>query len=166
MLADQRGIKPGDLFAELLVADDLGSGCLVAVGNEENVQLVMQHEAHTVGTDGILIGASPHPRGWGSFPRFIGHYARDLGLMSLEEAVSHATSRPAKRLKLADRGLVAEGYWADLVVFDPTTIASNASYKNPTLPPVGIHHRFVNGEQTLLHGNRTQAPPGRGIRRG
>jgi len=164
-LAAERRITPGDLFADLLVADSLGSGCLVAAGNEGNLQLVLQHKAHTVGTDGILVGERPHPRGWGTFPRFIGHYARDLGLMSLEAAVSHATGRPARTLRLVDRGVIAEGFWADLVVFDANTIASHASYENPTLGPMGIHHVFVNGEQTLRYGQRTSALPGRAIRR-
>lgn len=164
-LGVERGAAPGDVFAELLMADELGTGCLVAVGNEENVRTVMTHQAHTVGTDGILVGDRPHPRGWGTFPRFLGSYARDLGLMSLEEAVAHATSRPARRLGLEDRGVVAEGFWADLVIFDPDTIASPATYENPKLAPVGIHHVFVNGEMTLEDGRRTKALPGRGIRR-
>lgn len=164
-LGEERGTAPGDIFAGLLVADELGTGCLVAVGNEENVRAVMMHEAHTVGTDGILVGDRPHPRGWGTFPRFLGTYARDLGLMSLENAVAHATSRPARRLGLRDRGVVAEGNWADLVIFDPDTIASPATYEKPKLAPVGIHHVFVNGEMTLEDGRRTKALPGRAVRR-
>jgi N-acyl-D-amino-acid deacylase len=126
---------------------------------------VMRHHTHTVGTDGILVGAKPHPRGWGSFPEFIGGYARDRDLMSLEEAVAHATSRPAKRLGLTDRGTVVEGNWADLVVFDPTTIGSPASYDQPTLPPTGIFLVIVNGEIVVREGQRTDALPGRAIRR-
>lgn len=163
--ASERGVAPGDCFADLLIDDELGTGCLVAVGNEENVRSVMRHGAHTIGTDGILVGERPHPRGWGSFPRFIGHYARDLGLLSLEDAIVHVTSRPARRLGLTDRGGVAEGRVADLVVFDPERIASNASYEQPTLSPEGIHHVFVNGEATLRDGRRTGDLPGRAVRR-
>lgn len=164
-LATQRGATPGDIFVDILISDNLSTGCLVDVGNEENVRAVMSHPAHTVGSDGILVGDRPHPRGWGTFPRFLGTYARDLGVLSMEEAVAHATSRAAKRLGLADRGVIAEGMWADLVVFDPENIGSPVTYDEPKLAPVGIHFVFVNGELTLKNGQRTEALPGRGIRR-
>ncbi|WP_082717090.1 PfkB family carbohydrate kinase [Microterricola viridarii] len=163
-LAAERGTSPGELFADLLIADRLGPGCLMAVGNAENMEAVMLHAAHTVGTDGILVGEKPHPRGWGSFPLWLGHFARDRGLLSLEQAVLHATSRPAARLGLVDRGVVAVGHWADLVVFDPDAVGSSASYGEPTLPPTGIPHVFVNGVPTLLDGRRTTDLPGRAIR--
>lgn len=163
-LADERGQSAGDVFAELLIEDGLATGCLIAAGNEENARAVMQHSAHTVGSDGILVGARPHPRGWGAFPRFIGTYARDLGLMSLEEAVSHVSGRPARRLGLNDRGIVAEGYWADLVVFDSEAISSSATYEQPTLAPEGVRHVLVNGQFTLRDGTRTSALPGRAVR--
>jgi N-acyl-D-amino-acid deacylase len=165
-VAAVQDVPPGEAFINLLLADDFGAGCLVQVGNEENVQAVMRHEAHTVGSDGILVGAKPHPRGWGTFPRFLGHYVRELGILSLEEAVLHATSRPARRLGLSDRGAIAEGNWADLVVFDPDRIASRASYDDPKLLPDGIHHVFVNGVGTIEDGTRTAALPGRAVRRG
>lgn len=164
-IAEQSGRNPGDVFADLLIADSLRTGCLVATGNEENVRAVMRHDRHTVGTDGILVGDRPHPRGWGTFPRFIGHYARDLGLMSVEEAVAHATSRAARRLGLHDRGVLTPGAWADLVVFEPERIGSAADYQQPKLAPTGIPHVMVNGEFTLYNGQRTTAMPGRAIRR-
>lgn len=164
-LAERSRTAPGTAFADLLIADELGTGCLVGVGNEENVREVMLHDSHTVGTDGILVGNRPHPRGWGSFPRFIGTYARDLGLLTLEQAVMHCTSRPAYRLGLLDRGALVRGHWADLVVFDPNTIASPATYEEPTQPPIGVHHVFVNGVPTLENGVRTVALPGKAIRR-
>ena len=164
-MAEDSGEPPGDVFAELLIADSLHTGCLVATGNEDNVRAVMMHSGHTLGSDGILIGDRPHPRGWGTFPRFIGHYARDCGLMTVEEAVAHATSRAARRLGLDDRGVVKPGAWADLVVFDPDRIGSPADYQHPTLPPTGIAHVLVNGEFTLYNGIRTPATPGRAIRR-
>lgn len=164
-LARGRSTTGGSVFADLLVADSLGTGSLSMVGNEENVRTVMCHTAHTVGTDGILVGSHPHPRGWGTFPRFLGTYVRDLELMSLEEGIVHVTSRPARRLGLVDRGLISEGFWADLVVFDPDTIASPATYEDPKLKPIGIPHVFVNGEIALQNGRRTTALPGRAIRR-
>lgn len=164
-LATARGVRPGDFFADLLIADKLATGCVISMGNEENVREIMRHGRHTVGSDGVLVGERPHPRGWGTFPRFLGHYARDLGLMSLEEAVLHATSRPASRLGLTDRGVIAEGNWADLVVFDAERISSPATYEQPRLLPIGIEFVFVNGEMTLDRGQRTDALPGRAIRR-
>lgn len=164
-LAAAQGVPPGELFADLLLADDFGTGCLVQVGNEENVQAVMRHEAHTVGSDGILVGDKPHPRGWGTFPRFLGHYVRELGVLSLEEAVLHATSRPARRLGLTDRGVIAEGNWADLVVFDPDRIGTRATYEDPKVLPDGIHYVFVNGVATIDAGVRTADLPGRSVRR-
>lgn len=164
-MAVERQLPPGDCFVDLLHVDDFGAGCLVQVGNEENVRAVMRHKAHTVGSDGILVGERPHPRGWGTFPRFLGHYVRELGIMSLEEGILHATSRPARRLGLTDRGVVKEGNWADLVVFDPDTVGSRATYENPKVLPDGIHYVFVNGEATIEHGRRTTARPGRAVRR-
>lgn len=164
-LGEKSGRSPGEVFCDLLVADELGTGCIVHVGNEENVRTIMGHSAHTVGSDGILIGEKPHPRGWGTFPRFLGTYARELGLMSMEEAVMHATSRPARRLGLSDRGVVAQNCWADLVVFDPERIASEATYEHPTLTPTGIRDVFVNGVPVLLDSQRTGHTPGIGVRR-
>jgi N-acyl-D-amino-acid deacylase len=163
-VARERGVRPWDVVTRLLLDDDLATGCVLAVGNEENMRAIMRHRAHTVGTDGILVGASPHPRGWGSFPRFLGTYARDLGLLSLEEAVHHATGRAARRLGLADRGVVAPGAAADLVVFDPERIGSDADLAHPTRRPSGIEQVWVNGELAVDRGARTDVRAGRAIR--
>ena len=165
-LAREKQLAPGDFFADLLVADRLATGGVLQFGNEENVRTIMRHPVHTVGSDGVLAGDRPHPRGWGTFPRFLGTYARDLGLMAMEEAVAHATSRAARRLGLVDRGVIAEGFRADVAVFDPGTVSSPATYEEPRLSPVGIHYVFVNGELTLREGRRTSALPGRAVRLG
>ncbi|MFL1378953.1 N-acyl-D-amino-acid deacylase family protein [Nocardiopsis protaetiae] len=164
-LAARRGREAGDLYMELLVKDELRSGCLLQVGNEENIRTIMRHSSHTAGSDGILVGAKPHPRGWGTFPRYLGHYVRELGVLSLEECVRHLTSRPARRLGLADRGAVHLGAIADLVVFDPDTVDARATYDEPRLPPVGIEHVLVAGEFTVRDGRRTDRLPGRSVRR-
>lgn len=164
-LGASRGQPPGQVFCDLLVEDRLHSGCLTEIGNEENVRTIMRHPAHTGGSDGILVGARPHPRGWGTFPRFLGTYVRELGTLGLEECVAHLTSRAARRLGLHDRGVVRPGAWADLVVFDPETIAAEATYEEPCRQPTGIHHVLVNGEFTLRDGHRTDRCPGRAIRR-
>ena len=164
-LAREHGCRPAELYADLLVADRLRSGCLLKVGNEENIRMIMRHGAHTGGSDGILVGARPHPRGWGTFPRYLGHYVRELGVLTLEECVRHLTSRPAARLGLHDRGVVQVGSVADLVVFDPDTVAARATFEDPRRTPVGIEHVLVSGEFTVRDGRRTDRLPGRSVRR-
>lgn len=163
-LAQQQGVDAWSVVVHLLLDDQLATGCVLAVGNEENMLAIMTSRAHTVGTDGILVGDKPHPRGWGSFPKFLGAYARDRGMMSLEDAVHHVTGRPARRLGLSDRGTIAEGNWADLVVFDAATIASPATYDEPKLPPTGIRLVLVNGAVAMDNGVRTSALAGRAVR--
>ncbi|MGW5774543.1 N-acyl-D-amino-acid deacylase family protein [Streptomyces sp. NPDC003863] len=149
----------------LLLEDRLGTTILQHVGHEENVRAIMRHRVHTGGSDGILHGLKPHPRAYGTFPEYLGRYVRDLGVLTLEECVAHLTSRPAARLRLPDRGLVKEGYAADLVLFDPKTIASGATYENPRTLPVGIPHVLVDGRFVMEDGRRTDVSAGRSIRR-
>ena len=118
--------------------------------SEDDVIYVMRSDAHCVCTDGI-VGAHPHPRAYASFPRFLGHYVRDLKVMPLEEAIRHITSEPARRLRLWDRGLIRRGMDADLVLFDPLTINNANSYLEPAIPPVGIHRVWVLGKEVGIH---------------
>ncbi|WP_024818723.1 N-acyl-D-amino-acid deacylase family protein [Arthrobacter sp. 31Y] len=157
--------EPFDVFAQILTEDRLGTGILQHVGHEENVQAIMKHRTHTGGSDGLLVGAKPHPRAWGTFPRYLGHYSRDLGLLSLEETVHHLSGRPAARLKLHKRGLVREGYAADVVLFDPETIRDEATFENPRQAASGIQYVFVNGTAVIDGGNPTGARAGRALRR-
>jgi N-acyl-D-amino-acid deacylase len=163
-LAAQQGERPIDLFCRLAADDRLMATALHEVGNEENVRTIMQHPAHMAGSDGILVGARPHPRGWGTFPRYLAHYARELGILTLEEAVRHMTSAPAARLGLADRGLVREGMVADLVAFDPERIHDRATYDNPRQTPDGIPYVWLGGIPTVFEGKRTEHCPGRALR--
>ncbi|MFC9591805.1 amidohydrolase family protein [Streptomyces sp. NPDC056944] len=149
----------------LLVEDRLGTTILQHVGHEENVRTIMRHRVHTGGSDGILQGLKPHPRAYGTFPEYLGRYVRELGVLSLEECVAHLTSRPAARLRLPDRGLVREGFVADLVLFDPATVASAATYENPRTLPVGIPHVLVDGRFVMEDGRRTDVLAGRSVRR-
>ncbi len=164
-LAAARGAEPFDVFVDLLVRDDLGTGILQHVGHEENVQAIMRHRRHTGGSDGLLVGGKPHPRAWGTFPRYLGHYCRELGVFSLEECVGHLTGRAAVRLRLSDRGLVRTGYAADLVLLDPDTVAATATYDDPRRPAVGIPFVFVNGRLAIDDGRRTDETAGRALRR-
>ncbi|MEU4271969.1 D-aminoacylase [Streptomyces sp. NPDC026092] len=163
--AEMRGEAPWVTARRLLIDDRLGSTILQHVGHEENVRTIMRHRVHTGGSDGILQGFKPHPRAYGTFPEYLGKYARDEGVLSLEECVAHLTSRPAARLRLPDRGLVREGYVADLVLFDPTTVAAGSTYDSPRSLPVGIPHVLIDGQFVMEDGKRTTALAGRAIRR-
>lgn len=149
----------------LLLADRLATAILQHVGDEENVRTIMRHPTHTGGSDGILHGEKPHPRAYGTFPEYLGRYARDLGVLSLEECVAHLTSRPAARLRLPDRGLVREGYRADLVLFDPATVAAGATYDRPRTLPTGIPYVLIDGRFVIEDGRRTDVLAGRSVRR-
>jgi N-acyl-D-amino-acid deacylase len=154
-----------DFYLDLLLADDLGTSCLMHVGNEENMRLIMRHPRHLVGSDGLLTGERPHPRGWGAFARYLGHYVREEGLLGLEECVAKMTGRAADRLGLADRGRVAPGLAADLVLFDPLTVADRADFDHPARTPDGIPYVLANGVFVIEDGVRTPALPGRSVRR-
>ena len=164
-IAAERGESEFDTFCDILIRDRCGTGILQHVGHEENVRQIMVHRVHTGGSDGLLVGGKPHPRAWGTFPRYLGHYCRELGLLGLEETVHHLTGRPAARLNLVDRGLIRQGYAADLVLFDPDTIADTATYPEPRQPAAGIHHVFVNGVPAIADGRPTGARAGRALRR-
>ncbi|MCX5204553.1 D-aminoacylase [Streptomyces sp. NBC_00237] len=163
--AAQRGEAPWVTARRLLINDRLGSTILQHVGHEENVREIMRHRVHTGGSDGILQGYKPHPRAYGTFPQYLGRYARELGILSLEETVAHLTSRPAARLRLADRGLVREGYRADLVLFDPATVAAGSTFEAPRTLPVGIPHVLIDGKFVIEDGRRTSVLAGRAVRR-
>jgi N-acyl-D-amino-acid deacylase len=163
-IALQRGTAPVDVFFDILRRDALATSIQQHVGDEGNLRAIMQHRTHMAGSDGILVGAKPHPRGWGTFPRYLAHYSRELALMTLEECVNHLTGRPAARLGLTDRGLVREGYAADLVLFDPETIQDAATYDTPRVAATGIRAVLVNGQFALDDGVRTSALAGRAIR--
>jgi N-acyl-D-aspartate/D-glutamate deacylase len=119
-----------------------------------------------VGTDSTFLGEKPSPRTYGSFPRILGQFVRDEQLLSLEEAVRKMTGAPAARLGLNERGLLHDGYAADLVVFDPARVRSNATYDQPRQFPDGIEYVAVNGELVVDAGVHTGALPGRALRRG
>ena len=115
---------------------------------------------HTVGSDGILVGQRPHPRGWGSHVRFLAHYSRDLGLLTWEEAIRHMTSAPARRIGALDRGLIRPGFAADLVLFDPDTLQDTATYENPRSYPIGVSFVVNNGVVIIDDGEPSGTTPG------
>ncbi|NUO44693.1 MAG: D-aminoacylase [Streptomyces sp.] len=166
-LADQVGrrLDGWATARRLLLADRLAPSIIQHVGHEENVRHIMRHRVHTGGSDGILQGAKPHPRAYGTFPHYLGHYVRELGVLSLEECVAHLTGRPAARLRLPDRGLIREGYRADLALFDPATVAAGSTFAAPRTLPAGIPHVLVDGRFVIEEGHRTDVLAGRSVRR-
>jgi N-acyl-D-aspartate/D-glutamate deacylase len=105
-----------------------------------------------------------HPRGYGTYPKILGEYVRDLGLLPLEDAIRKATSLPAQRLGIRDRGLLREGFYADVVVFDPDTVIDTATYEDPHRFAKGISYVLVNGEIVIDRGRITEARPGMALR--
>jgi len=162
--ARAQGRAPADLYFDVLISEKLGTSCLMHVGHEDNVQAIMRHPTHTGGSDGLLVGERPHPRAWGTFPRYLAKYVRELGVLGLEDCVAHLTGRAARRLRLTDRGLVREGYAADLVLFDPATVADTATFDEPRQAAAGIPHVLVNGVHVIEDGRHTGALAGHSIR--
>ncbi|MAG13711.1 MAG: D-aminoacylase [Spirochaetales bacterium] len=134
--------------------------------NEEDVQEVMRHPSTMIGSDGIpVLGGKPHPRLYGSFARVLGRYARDLGLFSVSEAVYRMTGLPAKKFGLTGRGVIREGAYADVVIFNPETIIDRGTFENPHQYPDGIKQVFVNGSLTVRDGIHTGVRNGVFLRR-
>jgi N-acyl-D-aspartate/D-glutamate deacylase len=133
--------------------------------SEEDVKTVMRVPWVSIGSDGSALNlkfpGKPHPRSFGTNPRVLGKYTREEKVLALEDAVRKMTSLPAQVLGLKDRGLLREGYWADVVVFDPDRVADMATYENPKQYPKGIDYVLVNGAIVIDHGHHTGARPGR-----
>ena len=167
-IASSSGRAAIDVVLDTVIADAGATSILMHIGDERNVQEIMRHPRHCGGSDGILIGARPHPRGRGTFARYLGHYVRELGVLSLEEAVRHLSGTPAERLGLhradAPRGVIRTGATADLVLFDPATVAAGATFEAPFARPVGIVEVVVAGVPVVVDGQVTHAAPGRALR--
>ncbi len=170
-LARERGVEPYALTLELLEANGGGVGMIGHGMSEENTATILAHPLGMCCSDGgayapygPLSTGSPHPRGYGSFPRLLGHYVRDTEALSLESAVHKITQMPARKLRLPDRGTVTVGAHADLVAFDPATVADRATFDDPHQYPVGIPHVVVNGVLTLRDAEHTGTLGGRGVK--
>jgi N-acyl-D-amino-acid deacylase len=133
--------------------------------DEADVQTILKHDQVMIGSDGLPHDASPHPRLWGSFPRVLGHYGRLLGLFPLEMAIYKMTGLTAKNFGLKDRGVLREGAYADLTLFDADTIDAAATYEDPIAPARGIDTVIVNGAAVWQGGRSTGARPGRVLAR-
>lgn len=141
------------------------AGAVYFAMDEADVRRILAYPHTMIGSDGLPHDAHPHPRLWGSFPRVLGHYARDQHLFPMEEAVRRMTSLPAERFGLIGRGRLIQGYAADLVLFDPKTVKDRATFEKPKQPSQGIVTVWVNGEVVWRDGAATDARPGRALRR-
>ncbi|HEX2194659.1 MAG TPA: amidohydrolase family protein [Candidatus Limnocylindria bacterium] len=155
-----------DVICDLLLAEDLGLAQVTGGPWTDGLRAFLRHPGAMVGTDSTFLGEKPSPRTYGSYPRILGQFVREEALVSLEEAVRRMTGAPAARLGLRDRGLLRDGYAADVVVLDPGRVRSNATYDEPRRYPDGIDFVVVNGALVVDGGRHTGATPGRALRRG
>lgn len=168
------GKPPLDAVIDLLLQEEGDIAIIYFAQSEANVLKVMSLPFSAVGSDATARSGRdaalptdlPHPRAYGSFPRILGHYVRELHAITLEEAIRKMTSLPASRLGISRRGLLREGYFADITIFDPLRIKEKSTYAEPHQFPGGIEHVLVNGEVVIDRGNHTGALPGRVLRRG
>ncbi len=157
---------PGEKAANRLLRDVSPDILVAAFGMDEgDVRMVMAHSSTMIGTDGLDRGSKPHPRAWGTYPRVLGKYVREEGVISLENAIYKMTGMPAGKFGLAGRGLVKEGFFADLALFDPETVIDGASYEDPRVGPTGIPHVIVNGQFAVRDGEHEGSRSGRALRR-
>jgi N-acyl-D-amino-acid deacylase len=164
-LASELGLGEDEVGDAVLAAEPLATVVLHTM-SEDDVRTVMAHPGVMIGSDGIpSLDGQPHPRLYGTFARVLGRYRRDLGMLTLEEAVHRMTGRPADVFDLADRGVIRPGAFADLVLFDPAAIADVGTYEDPQHPPTGIAGVWVNGERVVESGTHLGARPGRALRR-
>lgn len=158
---------PEDLVLKLVLA---GYTSAIYFGlSQEDVDTIIAHPLVMIGSDSSVRAPGEgmcHPRTWGTFPRVLARYVRGAGVLDWGEAVAKMTSRPAAKFGLRDRGLIKEGAWADLVLFDPETVADRATYDSPHAAPLGIRQVLVNGVAVVADGEVTGELPGRVLRRG
>ena len=162
---------PLDALFDFILADQAQTGALYFIASEQDLQYGLKQpwtsiglDANELSLDGPLFEPHTHPRAFGSMPRFLGHYVRDLHLVPMEQAIRKITSMPAQREHLARRGLLAPGYFADVTIFDPATISDKATYADPNQLAVGVDYVFVNGQLEFDHGKLTGAIAGRPVR--
>ena len=158
-LSKTRGRDPTMTLFDILTENDGMASCIVFHQDEKNIRRIMQTNFTNFCTDGLATG-KPHPRLYGTFPRVLGRYVRERNVLPLEEAVRKMTSLPAQRLGLQDRGIIAPGMVADIVIFNSTTVLDKSTYDNPTQFPDGIEHVIVSGKLVVENSNLTRERPG------
>ena len=165
-LAEKRGTDPFTAAFDLLMEEENAVGMVDFYGTEEHVKLFMKRPEMNACTDGLLAPGKPHPRLYGSFPRILGKYHREEGSMTLEETVRKLTFKAAQAMNLKERGLLKEGYYADITIFNPETIIDNGTFIDPIQYPTGIEYVIVNGCVSIEKGKHTHNRNGCVIRRG
>ncbi|HWI20236.1 MAG TPA: D-aminoacylase [Vicinamibacterales bacterium] len=170
--AKQAGKDPFDFVFDLLIEERGSVGCVYFIIDEADLALAMKQPWVAIGSDGSALAVDgplragvPHPRNFGTFPRALGRYVRELKVIPLEDAIRKMSSLPASILGLTDRGSIKNGMWADLVIFDPATVADKATFEDPFQYPVGIDTVLVNGVVVLDEGKHTNARPGKVLKR-
>ncbi len=159
-----------ETLLEILIDEELGAAMTIETMGEEDIRRIMTSRYQMVGTDGLGIPYLPqlgkfHPRFYGTYPRILGKYVREENVLTLEDAIRRMTSFPAQRLGLRDRGLLYEGTWADIVIFDPSTIIDKATYENPNQFPEGMLYVIVNGVIVVDNNKQKNKYPGVVLRR-
>ncbi len=169
-VAAERGQHPADTAIDLVIEDGTRVQVVYFLMSEDNIELQIKRpwvslgsDAGSLATEGRFILTSTHPRAYCNFSRLLGRYVRERGVISLEEAVRKLAALPSENLGIVGRGRLQAGYFADLAIFDPDTIADHATYENPHQYATGMVHVFVNGQQVLRDGEHTGALPGRAI---
>ena len=170
-IAEEQKKDPLDALFDFILADHAQTGAIYFMMSEDDMRAAMKApfvsfctDSGSRATDGPLAGSKSHPRGWGSYPRILGHYVRDEHLLTLEDAIHKMTGGPAARVGLKDRGLLKTGMFADITVFNPKTIIDTATFEQPNQYPVGIEYVLVNGQISVDKGERTTALAGQAIR--
>jgi N-acyl-D-amino-acid deacylase len=170
-VAAARGTSPQETAMDLVVEDGSRVGAVYFLMSEENIRKQVREPWVSFGSDaessapeGVFLKSSTHPRAYGNVARLLGKYVREEKVIPLEEAIRRLTSLPASNLKIEKRGALRPGNFADVVVFDPRTIADHATFEKPQQYSTGVAHVFVNGVQVLRDGEHTGALPGRVVR--
>jgi len=170
-IAEQQKKDPLDAVFDLILADHGQTGAIYFMMSEDDMRAAMRSplvsfctDSGSRATDGPLAGSKSHPRGWGSYPRILGRYVRDEKLLSLEAAIHKMTGAPAARVGLKERGLIKEGMFADITIFDPAKVIDRATFESPNQYPIGIDYVIVNGKLSVDKGQRTSALSGRVLR--
>ena len=162
-LGQIRGIDPLDATFDLLLEEENAVGMVDFYGLEEHIIGFMKREEQNVCTDGLLAG-KPHPRAYGSFPKILGRYVRELGVLELEEAVSKMTKKAATSFNIKNRGELKEGYYADIVIFDKDTVSGCDDFINSMQYPTGIDYVIINGNCVIEEGRYNHIKAGKVLR--
>ncbi len=171
-LAQERGEDPAEVILDLLLTQDGKVSIVAPAMSEEDVEVIMKDPVTMICSDGKAVSPQghyahlhPHPRYYGAFPRVLGRYVREKGILDLSEAIRKMTSLPASRLGLKDRGMIAEGQAADIVIFNPQTVIDRATFEEPSQFPQGIDYVLVNGDVVIKQGEHTGIYPGKLLKR-